>query len=74
MYASGVDRGSCIRCAVTALLLVAFAAIASEAIAGTPLFNRPLGEVRGTRSRRSPSTERTGSRWAQGRFRCSIRC
>lgn len=48
MYASGVDRGSRIRCTVTALLLVALAAITSEALAGTPLFNRPLGEVRGT--------------------------
>jgi hypothetical protein len=49
MCVSGVDRGSRARCTVAAVaLLVALSAIASEAIAGTPLFNRPLGEARGT--------------------------
>lgn len=48
MFASGVDRGSRIGCAVAVLLLVAMAAFTSEAIAGAPRFNRPLGEIRGT--------------------------
>lgn len=48
MCASGVDRGSRARCTGAAVLLVALSAIASEAIAATPQFNRPLGEARGT--------------------------
>jgi hypothetical protein len=48
MFASGVDRESRIGCAVAVLLLVALSAFTPEAIAGTPLFNRPLGEIRGT--------------------------
>ena len=48
MFVSGVDRGSRIGCAVAMLLLVAVAAFTSEAIAGAPRFNRPLGEIRGT--------------------------
>lgn len=50
MFASGVDRGSrsIVSSAVAALLLVALSAITSEAVAGMPLFNRPLGEIRGT--------------------------
>ena len=48
MFSSGVDCGRRMGCAVAALLLVAMAAFTSEAIAGTPVFNRPLGEIRGT--------------------------
>lgn len=48
MFASGVDRGSRIGCAVAVLLLVALSAITPEAIAGTPLVNRLLGAIRGT--------------------------
>lgn len=49
MFASGVHRGSrLVSSAVAALLLVALSAITSEVVAGTPLFNRPLGEIRGT--------------------------
>ncbi len=48
MFVSGVDRGSRIGCTLAVLLLVALSAITSEAIAGAPRFNRPLGEIRGT--------------------------
>lgn len=48
MFVSGVDRGSRIGCAVVVALLVALSVIPPEAIAGAPLFNRPLGEIRGT--------------------------
>lgn len=48
MFTSGADRRSRTGCAVAVLLLVALFAFTSEAIAGTPLFNRPLGEIRGT--------------------------
>ena len=48
MFVSGVDRGSRIGCTLAVLLMVALSAITSEAIAGAPRFNRPLGEIRGT--------------------------
>jgi hypothetical protein len=48
MFASWVDRGSRIGCTVAVLLMVALSAITPVAIAGAPLFNRPLGEIRGT--------------------------
>src|SRR5574337_906039 len=48
MFVSGVDRGSRIGCVVAVALLVALSVIPLEAIAAAPLFNRPLGEIRGT--------------------------
>lgn len=48
MCASQAVRGRCTVPSLVALILVALAGFTSEAIAGTPRLNRPLGEVRGT--------------------------
>lgn len=50
MLASGAGSRNrrCMGGIAAALLLIAVLVITSAAIAGTPLFNRPLGEVRGT--------------------------
>lgn len=47
MLAPGVTHRCRISGTAAAVLLIALSVMTSQAVAGTPLFNRPLGEVRG---------------------------